>query len=214
MKNNKSIVSNTFYGIIRSIMTCEGCKIKKYSFQTFNLLNFVLKKVKEDKVKNLGEFYDGIHLFDAFDSEQKEDYLTDENQIYCNNCKGMRNAYHQQTIYSLPSVLIIILNRGRNNQDFNEYFPFYEKLDFTNRNYIINQNSYKRFYLCGVITHLGESGSSGHFICYCRNNPNGNFICYNDATFSEATVQDATASNISNKSNEKRTPYILFYHYY
>ena len=40
---NKSIISDIFYGMIKTVMFCEGCKIKKYSYQTFNMLNFVLK---------------------------------------------------------------------------------------------------------------------------------------------------------------------------
>ena len=34
---NKSIMSDTFYGVTRSIMKCNGCNLKKFSFQTFNL---------------------------------------------------------------------------------------------------------------------------------------------------------------------------------
>ena len=211
---NTSIVSDTFYGITRSTMKCYGCNIVKYSYQTFNLLNFVLKKVKDDKIAKIGEYYDGIDLYDAFDSDKKEEILKDENMIYCNICKGLKNGSHQQSIYGLPSVLIIILNRGKNNEDFNEEFKFYETLDFTGSNYIINQNSYHKYYLCGIITHLGESGTGGHFIAYCRNNVNDNFFCYNDASISEVKIKDAMSTKISQKDCEKKTPYVLFYNHY
>ena len=49
-QKNKTILSDIFYGITRSIMTCNKCTITKYSFQTFNLLIFPLKKVKEYKI--------------------------------------------------------------------------------------------------------------------------------------------------------------------
>ena len=155
---NKSIISDIFYGMIKTVMFCEGCKIKKYSYQTFNMLNFELKKVKEDKMKLIGkDFYNGINLFDAFESDRKEERLEGENMIYCNRCKGMRNGTHKQEIYSLPSVLIIVLNRGKNNQDFNEEFNFPEVINFMNYpNYIINKDSFKRFYLSGLITLLGK----------------------------------------------------------
>ena len=112
----------------------------------------------------------------------------------------------------MPSVLIIILNRGKNNQDFDEDFKFSEILDFNKNNIVINKNSYHKFFLCGIITHLGESGSSGHFIAYCRNDVNDNFLCYNDSIVTEVSVHDAMKTNISYYDYEKITPYILFYH--
>ena len=86
-------------------------------------------------------------------------------------------------------------------------------IDFGKTNIIVNPNSYKKFYLCGIITHLGESGSGGHFIAYCRNNINDKFMCYNDASATPVSSIDAMASKISNNDIEKKTPYILLYHY-
>ena len=154
-------------------------------------------------------------LYDAFYYQQKEELLLGENMIYCNGCRQLQNGAHQQSIYELPYVLIIILNRGKNNQDYNENFTFYEILDFTTQpNIYLNPNSpYKKFYLCGIIKHLGESGSSGHFIAYCRNSKKDKFMCYNDTVFTESTIEEAMSSKISNNDLEKKTPYILFYHY-
>jgi len=202
---NKSIISDIFYGIIRSKMTCKGCGITKYSFQTFNMQIFQLKKLKEDKLaKNQNYYYnDKLNLYDCFIYQQEGEDLYGENMIYCNTCKGLRDGIHQQSIYGLPYILIIILNRGKNNEDFNEEFDFPEILDLSNQGVIINQNSYKKFYLCGIITHLGESGSGGHFIAYCRNNNNDKFLCYNDAVVSEVNVEDAMSSKISDNDLEK-----------
>ena len=68
-------------------------------------------------------------------------------------------------------------------------------------------------YLQSVITHLGESGAGDHFIAYCRNGPKEDFLCYNDAVVSKATINDAMGSKISENVYEKRTPYILVYHH-
>ena len=135
--------------------------------------------------------------------------------IYCNSCKQLQDGAHQQIIYDLPYVLIIILNRGKNNQDFNEDFEYPEILDFNNSGISINPNTpYKKFYLCGIIKHLGESGSSGHFIAYCRNSFANKFMCYNDSVVYEASFIDAMTTNVSYNENERKTPYILFYHFY
>ena len=163
-------MSDTFYGVTRSIMKCNGCNLKKFSFQTFNLQIFQLKKLKEDKISEIGlKYFNGLDIYDAFYYQQKEEFLLGENMIYCNSCRKLQNGAHQQSIYELPYVLIIILNRGKNNQDYNENFKFYEILDFTKQyNISLNPNSkYKKFYLCGILKHLGESGTCGHFLAYC-----------------------------------------------
>ena len=211
LKSN-SIISETFYGITRSIMECKGCNIKKYSFQSFNMQIFQLKKLKEDKIFHY-QNYEKLNLIEGFVLQQIPENLNNENMIYCNNCKGLKDGIHQQNIYQLPKVLIVILNRGRNNADFNEEFDFPAILDLSKTNIALVQNSPRLFYLCGVITHLGESGSGGHFIAYCRNNQNDKFTYYNDSIVSEVSIETALSYKISNNENEKRTPYILFYHY-
>ena len=217
-KNNYTIISDLFYGMNRSIMTCNNCHITKYSFQTFNLLIFPLKKVKDYKIKKLGGYNTNLNLdlYDAFYCEQEPEKLEGENMIYCNNCRQLTPGFHQQQIYGMPQILIIILNRGKNNQDFNEEFKFDEYLDFSSSNIIVNnkKESYKKFFLCGVITHLGESGAGGHFIAYCRNNNDEHFTCYNDASVSQASVIDAMSAKISARDIEKKTPYILLYQKY
>ena len=207
-EKNNSIVSHIFYGITRSTMTCSFCGITKYSFQTFNLLIFQLKKVKE-LTKKLRK---NIDLYDAFEADKREELLEGDNMIYCNKCQCLRNGKHQQQIYVLPNVLIIILNRGKDNKDFNEQFDFPITLELADKNLIIEQNSNQYYYLCGIITHLGESGSGGHFIAYCRNGPNSDFYCYNDTAVTLAKEEDAIKTNISKKEYEKKTPYILLYH--
>ena len=155
-----------------------------------------------------GWFNNNLNLYDAFECEQEEEKLEGDNIIYCKNCKKLMPSIHKQDIYGMPQILIIVLDRGKNNKNFNDEYIFVEVLDFNNKNIIINQNSYKRFYLCGIVTLLG-----GNFIAYCRNNFNDNFTCYNDANVSQVSVIDAMATKISVNENERKTPYILFYHY-
>jgi len=212
-EKNMSIISATFYGIIRSTMECNSCHNIKYSFQTFNLLIFQLKKIKESNRNTKVNKKYVINIYDAFDCDKEKEILDGENMIYCNNCKGLRPGIHQQIMYSLPRVLIIILNRGRNNLDFNEEFIFPKDLDLSIEGYVIKNEFNTKFYLQSVITHLGESGAGGHFIAYCRNGPNEKFLCYNDASVSEAEEKDAMGSKISENEYEKRTPYILVYHH-
>ena len=213
---NKSKIYDIFYGITRSTMKCNNCNITKYSFQMFNMQIFQLKKLKEDKMAELGEYYinnEKLNILDAFLNQQKEEQLIQENMIYCNTCKGLYNGVHQQVIYGLPKVLIIILNRGRDNLDFNDEFIFPDILDLKNTGVqILNKDSFHKYYLCGIITHFGESGGEGHFAAYCRNSSTDNFTFYNDTAVTESiSKENAMRTVISNDSSEKRTPYILFY---
>ena len=214
---NASIISDIFYGITRSIMECSGCKKIKYSFQTFNILNLILKKAKDDKRKVLGRFFPDnyvLNLIDAFDSENKEEELIGENMIYCNSCKALKRGKIKQDIFKSPEVMIIVLNRGKNNQDFKEKFCFEEELNFNNYSFSNINNPNKRYFLCGIISHLGESSSNGHFICYFRKSLKQKFMCYNDASTSQASVSDAMKEVISDIENENKIPYILFYQSY
>ena len=212
--SHNSVVSDNFYGVTRSILTCDGCHVTKYSFQTFNMQIFILKKLKEDKEMALGQYCGKLTLMDAFLYSGKVELLLGENMIYCNNCQKLISGKNKQDFYILPKILIIILNRGKNNIDFNEEFDIPEYLDFTNQHIIVNSNSYMKYYLTSVIKHLGESGSSGHFIAYVRNGKTNIFNCYNDATVSKVTINEALNAKISKKDEEKITPYILFYHFY
>ena len=203
-EKNRSIISDTFYGTIRSTMKCNHCRKIKYTFQIFNLLIFQLKNVKEYNKKRFNNNYNyTLNIYDAFDFNKKEESL----EIYCKNCKGLKPGTHHKNIFSLPKVLIIILNRGINNKDFNDEFIFPEKLDLSFENFVIKNAFYTHFYLQSVIKNLGEPND--HFITYCRNGPQEDFICYNDSEVSKATVKEAMSSNI----NGKKIPYILVYHH-
>jgi len=204
---NKTIISDTFCGIYRSITKCNCCGRKKYSFQTFNLFIFQLKKVEQYKQNKNGIFYKNINIYDAFLSDEKEEILIGDNKIYCNNCKTLKDWITQQNIYQLPSIIIIILNY----QDYNGYFEFPEILDFSSNNIIINPNSYHKYYLCCTITYIGDN-YNGNFIGYCRNEPNSNFVCYNDTSVYMANLQEAMG--LYNSNHKKQIPYILFYHFF
>ena len=116
-------------------MKCNNCNKIKYAFQKFNLLIFQLKNVKEYNIKKFKHNNNYLlNIYDAFDFNKKEEIL----EIYCNNCKGLKPGTYQKTIYALPKVLIIILNRGINNKDFNEEFIFTTQLDLSIEDYVIN----------------------------------------------------------------------------
>ena len=61
--------------------------------------------------------------------------------------------------------------------------------------------------MINVITHLGESSMSGHFIAYCKSPIDNKWHKYNDAIVSESTTDFIN----SNNDELKTIPYVLFF---
>ena len=202
---NKTIVSDLFYGIKRFLIKCNNCNTCKYDFQTFNLLTFSLKELKDYKKKNPKSSKNiDLNLYDAFLYEKEERKLEGENGFYCDKCKKMTEGVHKNDIYSLPQILIIVLDRGKNFKDFQGEFWFDEKLDFNDKDIIISKESHKKFYLSGFITYILESENKSKYITFCRNKENEMFFCYNDTSVKKIDVYNAMTYG---------TPFILFYHF-
>ena len=175
---------------------------------------FKLKDIKEFRQKTTDNNYKfDINIYDAFEYNNQKEILSGDNKIYCNNCNSFKSFTRQKVIFSLPRIMIIILNRGINNKDFNEEFILANELDLSIQNFIINNTINSKFYLQSIITLIGETNSNGYYITYSRNDPNKDFICYNGTVVSKANIYEAMCSNISGEASEKITPYILVYHH-
>ena len=144
---------------------------------------------------------DVVNLYECFNYNQKTDYFQGENKNYCNICRQLWNSEYTSYIYSSPNVLILILNRGKNNI-YKIKLDFAETIDISQ--FVINKNISQVYNLYGVITHLGESGPNAHFVASCKSPIDGNWYRYNDAIVSPIT-------NIQNEVFNFGIPYILFY---
>ena len=208
---NKSPINDYLYGINEIKTTCSICKITKYNFQSYNLLYFPLKEAKrvtvlekKEKDKDFDEENYILTLEDCFAHNQHIDHFTGDNKMYCNECKKEADADYQTVLFTTPTILSIVLNRGRANLDFQEDFKFGAELDI--KEYIHNTAiKHGKYYLIGMVVHSGDSSLAGHFVAYCRMDKNSKWFLYNDAFVSE--VEDIEAKFKENK------PYILFYHY-
>ncbi len=56
-----------------------------------------------------------LSLSDCFKMNKNLEHLTGENQIFCNFCRKKANAITYDEIYKAPNMLIIILNREKDN---------------------------------------------------------------------------------------------------
>ena len=192
---NRSVFTDEYYGTQCITSECQNCHNKLYNFQTFDFIEFPLLDVSKYN-KNKKPQYDPVSIDDCFKYNQKTELFTGNNKMYCNICKAKFDSSYTTKIYTAPKTLILILNRGKNNQDYYGNCKISENLDI--KNYVEQGNS--TYYLSGVVVHLGESGQGGHFMAYCRSSENANWYEYNDAFVS-----------LSNFEAIRGRPYILFY---
>ena len=211
VSQNKSPIHDILYGVNKIESICLKCNTHKYNFQSYNLLYFPLKEAKriavlrkKEKDPKFDEKKYILTLEDCFAHSEQTELFTGDNQMYCNECHCLADAKYQTVLFTTPSVISIVLNRGRANRDFQEDFKF--GLDLDIKEYIHNPNyKHGKYYLIGMVVHAGGSDMSGHFFAYCRMDKKAKWFCYNDAFVSECN--DIEKKLVENK------PYILFYHY-
>ena len=143
-----------------------------------------------------------VTLYDCFCYYQQSNLFTGENRNYCNICKKLSDSLYTTKIYSAPNILIIILNRGKNNI-YNIKLDFNEVIDLTQ--FIVMKDMPLIIYsLYGVITHIGESGPNAHFVASCKSPIDSKWYRYNDSIVNH--IKD-----IKKEIIDFGTPYILFY---
>ena len=180
---NKNIFVNNFF------MNTPG------NFNPFNSPTTINTSTRKLNLNNQNR---KISLNDCFKDFQNQETLSNENQIYCNNCSRYSSASNKTEIYKAPHVLILILNRGRGNS-FECDVEFDTTLDISK--FVIDpKNSPTKYDLIGVICHLGESSMEGHFIAYCKHFDESWYL-----------FNDAMVLPFNPKEKYKGTPYILFY---
>ena len=225
-KKMYSKISEIFYGFKETTNMCLNCKNVFnsqnmanpicYNYDLFNCLIFPLEEVKKMKynnnidnnnnffIQNQNNINNIVTIYDCFEYNQRIDNFKGQNQSYCNICKQFSDSLFCSKIFSSPNILILILNRGKDNEyDVKLYFE--ETIDISN--YILDKDidmRNKLYNLYGIISHTGESGPSGHFIASCKSHIDGNWYRYNDVLVGQ--IYD-----IQKEAIEFGTPYILFY---
>ena len=198
---NKSIITKIFYSEIMNNIQCCRCNFNKASFNIISFLIFPLEKVRLylEKKKPLG--FPSVTLEDCFEQNEEKEKFTGSNQIYCNHCFNNSDALSYNRLYNCPEVLTIILNRGK-GLEFNVEFEFPYNINI--EKYVIDKSCDTNYELIGVITHLGPSGMSGHFIAYCRSPSDKKWYCYNDSQVNPCV-------DAKTEINSNGIPYVLYY---
>ena len=142
-----------------------------------------------------------VNIYDCFEYNQKLEFFTGENSMYCNNCKRQMPASYNTLLYTTPEIMIIVLNRGK-GIEFNVKLEFSEELNL--KNFVQYKDFGYLYNLIGVVTHLGESGASGHFIAYSKSPIDDQWYRYNDDIVTKV-------HNFKKEIIDYAMPYILFF---
>ena len=194
-KNFLSIISDIFYGMYDSQIKCLNCQIITHNIQLYNILIIPLEEVRlfKNRIENI------VTITECLEYYERPEYMTGQNQIFCNKCKQMANSVNSTSLIVGPKVLIINFNRGKGLQ-YDVKIDFDENIDINP--FIYYKNAPCNYKLIGVVTHFGPSSMSGHFIAFCKSFVDNNWYKYNDSLVSLSNFQEAKSTGV---------PYILFY---
>ena len=197
--NNQSIITNTFFFMEKIQLKCCSCNNISVSFGCLSDLIFPLEEIRKYKINKYGINENSINLLEGFEFYQRETNIFGQNQISCNFCCFQSNAIQCNTLYSMPDILIINLNRGKGNI-YNVGIKYEKEIDLSKQ--IETNIQSNKFRLISIISHFGESGTSGHFISFCFVQDKNRWYEFNDNIVTESSFEEA-----SNKGDS----YILFY---
>jgi len=194
INQNKSIISDEFYGYQNIITTCNNCQATINNIQIYNILFFPLEEIR--KYKNYNN--SNVKIMDCFDYFTKIDFSP---EFYCNYCKQNYSSNSQTKFVNVPHTLIVNLNRGK-GLEYNVNIIFDEYLNLNK--YIMDENSPYYYELIGVICHFGSNDMGGHFIAFCKNYNNCEWYKFNDQNVTKCLFTEVKQSGL---------PYVLFYNY-
>ena len=223
IKENRSIISDLFYEFSHNVTRCSKCLIDKHNFEAYFFLIFPLEEVRKYKLQlilnqnnlNMNQMSqqnlkkikllqnNQVDIFDCFEYNQKPVFFIGENAMYCNTCKESFPTTYTTYLYIAPQILLIILNRGIGIQ-YKVKLEFNTELNLSNFIQARPNNENIIYDLIGVVTHIGESGPSGHFIATCKSPIDNLWYQYNDDLVFKI-------DNFTNQILNYAMPYILFY---
>jgi len=223
-KKENSIISKEFYAVNHTFIKCSKCLNIKYDYQSYFFIIFPLEEIRKYKIddcsKQLMNIYqnginadpslfqnylekmknfNSLSLEDCFNYYETINYLQGENSIYCDTCKIILPFFYQTKLFTVPEILIIILDRGKAIESKIEFDLL---IDITK--YIeLKENNGWKYELIGVVSKLEENNASGQFIAYCKSPIGNGWYQYNDELVFE--VKDFK------EIRDYSMPYILFY---
>ena len=213
--NNRSIISDLFFGVKCNLKQCNCCKIQYFNYLTYSLLEFPLEEIlayKKESYNYSNSFAfnnNVINLLDCLNYKEKLNILTGKNQNFCKSCQKYTDFYMQSALWIGPEILIIILKQDKSFKS-QAKIEIFENLDLFQ--FIEKKKAGYIYDLVGVINLIGNFGNR-QFISYCRNPINYKWYKYKDSKVSEVVDLKREVIDYTNpyKDSDLAEPYVLFY---
>ena len=149
-----SIMSKTFFGIMKNKNICKGCGLKTYSFNSFCFLYFDIDKLVPDgekKILKLQDFFKGL--------KDGKFYSNFKNEYFCKGCSKLTVHDLEKKIYYMPNSLIICFISK--NEDCKVEIDYPDTIDLKEeREYSLSPSNFK---LKGFINRIVENGKERFF---------------------------------------------------
>ncbi|CAK9800857.1 Ubiquitin carboxyl-terminal hydrolase 8 [Anthophora quadrimaculata] len=198
MGSQRSIISDLFFGQLRSTITCSFCKQSSTTYEIFNSLTMSLPHSNRCTLND---------CIIKFVSGQKVVGWK------CPKCQTAREATKKFDFVKLAPIIVIHLNRFAESGGWLEKrntavdFPL---TDFNLKPHLVtdsnsatisNIRNYS-YSLYAMSNHYGTMGG-GHYTSFCKNAAQNKWYKYDDQTVTEVTISQVRSQN--------NTAYLLFY---
>ena len=186
----RNLLKQIFHGVSTYETICLTCGNKSERNEGFMDLNLpIVKPPKEPKKisKTIDEAFASMSAKDidtnvqyCLDEYTREEMLDGENQYFCSECDQKRDARRILKLTELPPVLNVQLSRY-----------VFDKTKFTKKKVcdkvllptsleVATGGFTKRFMLCAVMRHQGNSAYSGHYLAEAMDWMSGKWFEFND----------------------------------
>ena len=149
-----SIMSESFFGIMKNKYICKGCGLKTYSFNCFCFLYFDIDKLVpsgEKKILKLQDFFNGF--------KEGKFYSNFKNEYFCKGCSKLTVHELEKRIYYMPNSLIICFISKNEDCQVEIDYPDFVNLE-EEREYNLSPKDFK---LTGFINRVVENGKERFF---------------------------------------------------
>ncbi|XP_011690756.1 PREDICTED: ubiquitin carboxyl-terminal hydrolase 8-like isoform X2 [Wasmannia auropunctata] len=199
MNSQRSIISDLFFGQLRSTITCSFCKQASTTYETFNSLTMSLSQSNRCTLNDCME---------KFVIGQKVSGWK------CPKCQTPRDATKKFDFVKLAPIVVIHLNRFAESGGWLEKrntavdFPL---TGFNLRPYLVTENPKAimsnnirnyNYSLYAISNHYGTM-DGGHYTAFCKNATQNKWYKYDDQTVTEVSPSQVKSQNTS--------AYLLFY---
>ena len=163
--NINSVISDLFFGFVKTKRICNTCKTGNYSFHNFCFVVFDLSDNQEQKFELIEN---GFHYQYDYCKELAPDK---PERVYCERCLTYQLHYEFNRYYTMSNQLIISFIRGNNFQNNTEVI-FQENIDLSE--FVDEKNiSPCKYYLVGAINRYSNNENE-EFIYWARDPIQGN----------------------------------------